>query len=179
MKHNTILRTKRLTMAALFAALTAVFAQIQITIGPIPLNLAVMGAFLAGLLLPPLWAAASMLVYLFMGLLGIPVFAGLMGGPAAVFGKTGGYALGYVFIALFTALAALPKKGIFTPLGMLAGLAACYTLGTAWFMLVTGTDLVQSLLWCVYPFVMPDLCKGVCACLLAKMLKPRMRQVLQ
>lgn len=97
--------TKDLVLTALFAALTAVLAQIQLPIGPVPFNLAVFGAFLAGMLLEPAWAAASMGVYMLLGAVGIPVFAGFMGGPAVLLGKTGGYVIGYIFIALATALA--------------------------------------------------------------------------
>ena len=97
--------TKDLVLTALFAALTAVLAQIQLPIGPVPFNLAVFGAFLAGMLLEPAWAAASMGVYMLLGAVGIPVFAGFMGGPAVLLGKTGGYVIGYIFIAMATALA--------------------------------------------------------------------------
>ena len=86
--------TKDLVLAALFAALTAVLAQIQLPIGPVPFNLAVFGAFLAGMLLAPAWAAASMGVYMLLGAVGIPVFAGFMGGPAVLLSKTGGYVIG-------------------------------------------------------------------------------------
>ena len=85
--------------AALLAALTAVLAQVQLPIGPVPFNLAVLGAFLAGMLLRPAWAACAMGVYMALGLIGIPVFAGFVGGPAVLAGKTGGYVLGYVCIA--------------------------------------------------------------------------------
>ena len=64
--------TKDLVLTALFAALTAVLAQIQLPIGPVPFNLAVFGAFLAGMLLEPAWAAASMGVYMLLGAVGIP-----------------------------------------------------------------------------------------------------------
>ena len=82
--------------AALLAALTAVLAQLQLPIGPVPFNLAVLGAFLAGMLLRPAWAVCSMCVYMALGVIGIPVFAGFLGGPAVLVGKTGGYVLGYV-----------------------------------------------------------------------------------
>lgn len=81
--------TKDLVLTALFAALTAVLAQIQLPIGPVPFNLAVFGAFLAGMLLEPAWAAASMGVYMLLGVVGIPVFAGFMGGPCGAFGQDG------------------------------------------------------------------------------------------
>ena len=161
--------TKDLVLTALFAALTAVLAQIQLPIGPVPFNLAVFGAFLAGMLLEPAWAAASMGVYMLLGAVGIPVFAGFMGGPAVLLGKTGGYVIGYIFIALATALA-VKRSGKLPVIGaaMLAGF------GTAWFMAVTGADLVSALGWCVLPFIVPDVCKGVLACVLGRLLAGRL-----
>ena len=146
--------TKDLVLTALFAALTAVLAQIQLPIGPVPFNLAVFGAFLAGMLLEPAWAAASMGVLL---------------------GKTGGYVIGYIFIALATALA-VKRSGKLPVIGaaMLAGLLICYGFGTAWFMAVTGADLVSALGWCVLPFIVPDVCKGVLACVLGRLLAGRL-----
>ena len=162
--------TKDLVLTALFAALTAVLAQIQLPIGPVPFNLAVFGAFLAGMLLEPAWAAASMGVYMLL-----PVFAGFMGGPAVLLGKTGGYVIGYIFIALATALA-VKRSGKLPVIGaaMLAGLLVCYGFGTAWFMAVTGADLVSALGWCVLPFIVPDVCKGVLACVLGRLLAGRL-----
>lgn len=167
--------TKDLVLTALFAALTAVLAQIQLPIGPVPFNLAVFGAFLAGMLLEPAWAAASMGVYMLLGAVGIPVFAGFMGGPAVLLGKTGGYVIGYIFIALATALA-VKRSGKLPVIGaaMLAGLLICYGFGTAWFMAVTGADLVSALGWCVLPFIVPDVCKGVLAWVLGRLLAGRL-----
>lgn len=164
-----------LCLTALFAALTAVLAQIQLPIGPVPFNLAVLGAFLTGMLLKPLWAACSMLVYLLLGLIGVPVFAGFVGGPAILFGKTGGYVLGYLLIALFTSLAVNRTQHIlWIALAMAAGLLACYTLGTLWFMTVTGSGLVESLGWCVLPFLVPDIAKGVLAFAAGRLLRGRL-----
>ncbi|MEG1070026.1 MAG: biotin transporter BioY [Ruthenibacterium sp.] len=170
-KYNT----KTLILIALFAALTAVLAQIQLPIGPVPFNLAVLGAFLAGMLLPPLAATLSMGVYMMLGIIGIPVFAGFMGGPAVLFGKTGGYVLGYLAIAFCTALA-MQKSGkiVVVACSMVFGLAVCYTLGTIWFMIFTGMGLVQSLTFCVIPFIIPDIVKGICAWLLGKTLQTRL-----
>lgn len=147
--------------AALLAALTAVLSQIQLSIGPVPFNLAVMGAFLAGMLLRPAWAACALLVYMALGAIGIPVFAGFAGGPAVLLGKTGGYVMGYVCIAWCTSMARGFGRWWFTAAGMALGLVLCYGLGTAWFMAVTGTGLGQSLVFCVWPFLLPDVAKGV------------------
>lgn len=174
MKHST---TKQLTLCALFAALTAVLSQIQLPIGPIPFNLAVFGAYLAGMLLTPIWAACSMCVYLAIGLIGAPVFAGFQGGPAVLFGKTGGYIIGYIAIALCTAIAMkyACKFWAIIP-AMIFGLLLCYTLGTAWFMTITGADFISSLGWCVIPFVVPDLGKAACAYALGMLLTKRLKK---
>ncbi len=173
MKNRTSLRPMVLT--AFFAALTAVLAQIQLPIGPVPFNLAVLGAFLAGMLLPPLWSAAAMGVYLALGACGIPVFAGFQGGPAALLGKTGGYAAGYLFIAGFTALAVKHSGRIpFVLAGMAAGLFVCYALGTVWFITVTGADVLSALGWCVFPFILPDAGKACAALLLGRAVNARL-----
>ena len=99
-----------------------------------------------------------------LGAVGIPVFAGFMGGPAVLLGKTGGYVIGYIFIALATALA-VKRSGKLPVIGaaMLAGLLIC-----------SGADLVSALGWCVLPFIVPDVCKGVLACVLGRLLAGRL-----
>ena len=169
-------QARNLVQAALLAAVTAVLSQIQITLGPVPFNLAVLGAYLAGMLMTPGWAVVSLTVYMALGLVGVPVFAGMMAGPAALFGKTGGYVIGYIAIAGVTAAARRLDKPVLTALGMAVGLLLCYGFGTAWFMVVTGTTLAQSLAWCVTPFVLPDVCKAACAYALGRLLQRRMAQ---
>ena len=166
--------TKNLVLAALFTALTAVLSQILLPIGPVPFNLALLAIFLTGMLLPPAWACISMGVYLLLGAVGVPVFAGLVGGPAILFGKTGGYILGYIFVAGLTALGARQKKPWITFVFMGIGLVLCYALGTVWFMVITGATFAQSLVWCVIPFIIPDLCKAAAAYFLGKTLQKRL-----
>ena len=167
-------QARNLVQAALLAAVTAVLSQIQLSIGPVPFNLAVLGAYLAGMLMTPGWALVSLTVYIMLGLVGGPVFAGMMAGPAVLFGQTGGYVIGYIAIAGVTAAARQWNKPAVTALGMAVGLILCYGFGTAWFMVVTGNSLAQSLAWCVTPFVLPDVCKAACAYALGRMLERRM-----
>ena len=174
MKSTQNTKTKQLVLSGLLAAFTAVLAQIVLPVGPVPFNLAVLGAYLAGMLLPPAAALGSMAVYCVLGAFGVPVFAGFAGGPAVLFGKTGGYILGYLFIALITSLVREKTSNpVFIGLAMLAGLLCCYTLGTAWFMTITGLDLGKSLVFCVYPFILPDFAKAVFAFALSKALQKR------
>ena len=173
--EHTVKKTRELVLASLMTAATAVLAQIMLPIGPVPLNLAVLGAYLAGCLLEPAWALASMAAYLLLGAFGLPVFAGLSGGPAVLAGPTGGYIVGYLLIALFTALAAKRGGTLLISAAMAAGLLACYALGTGWFMVVTGRGLAESLALCVLPFVIPDACKAAAALLLSRAVRARLR----
>ena len=108
------LRLRRMMLCALFTALTAVCSQIALPMPwGIPVNLALFAVYLAGVRLGPVWGAVSQLVYLGLAAVGVPVMAELSGGPAALFGRTGGYAIGYLAAALITgALAARRQTSI-------------------------------------------------------------------
>lgn len=162
-------------MAGMLAACTAVLAQIVIPIGPVPFNLAVFGAFLAGMLLSPGMAVLSMATYWLMAAIGLPVMAGLQGGLGAVLSPTGGYMAGYLLLAGCTALVAerpVPMRLA----GMALGLVLCYTLGTVWFICATGTALPAALAMCVLPFIPADVAKGIAAAWLAQTIKRRVLQ---
>ena len=168
-------RTKEFCMAGMLAACTAVLAQIVIPIGPVPFNLAVFGAFLAGMLLSPGMAVLSMATYWLMAAIGLPVMAGLQGGLGAVLSPTGGYMAGYLLLAGCTALVAerpMPMRLA----GMALGLVLCYTLGTVWFICATGTALPAALSMCVLPFIPADVAKGIAAAWLAQTIKRRVLQ---
>src|SRR5699024_3927763 len=107
MYTTTHRRIRRMILCALFAALTAVCSQIAIPMPrDVPVNLALLSVYLAGALLGPVWGTASQLVYLVLAAVGVPVLAGLGGGPAVLFGRTGGYVIGYLLAALLTGVLA-------------------------------------------------------------------------
>lgn len=169
--HTTVhRRIRRMILCALFAALTAVCSQIALpTPWGVPINLALFAVYLAGALLGPVWGTVSQLVYLGLAAVGVPVLAGLGGGPAALFGRTGGYVIGYLMAALLTG--ALAPRGAGTrrlAAAMAAGCIGCYALGTVWYMAITGIALWQSLLVCVLPFLPGDLVKIAGAVALAR-----------
>ena len=90
-------RLHKMVGCALFAALTAVCSQLAIPMPwGVPINLALFAVYMAGTMLGPVWGAASQLVYLLLAAVGVPVMAGMQGGPAVLLGKTGGYAIGYL-----------------------------------------------------------------------------------
>ena len=165
--------TLHLVMAALFAALTAVCSQIQIPLPMVPINLALFAVHLAGALLGAKWGALSITAYALLGVVGAPVFAGFSSGPAVLFGKTGGYILGYILCALLVGLLSrrigFNAKGLV--IAMVVGVAACYIFGTIWFMAITGMNLQLSLTYYVLPFLPGDAVKIALATFLALRLR--------
>ncbi len=121
--------------------------------------------------------------YLLLGAVGLPVFAGFKGGVGALLGVTGGYLVGFLFIVLFTGLAA-DRLGRTLPRllgGMVLGLALCYAFGTAWFVVVyaknTGpVSAAAALGWCVLPYLLPDAVKLTLAALLTGRLYPLLQK---
>ena len=176
---NRLNKTRDLILCALFAALTAVLSQIAIPIQPVPVNLATFSVFMAGAVLGAKRAAASQAVYVLLGAVGLPVFSSFSGGVGILFGPTGGYIFGYIAAAWLVGLLAARCKGklYWFALSMVGGLALCYLLGTAWFMVVTHTGLAQSLLLCVAPFLPGDAAKIVVAALLAPVLRKSLSRV--
>ena len=165
--------TRSLVLTALMAALTAICSQIQIPLPMIPINLALFAVHLSGALLGWKYGALSMVVYALLGVIGAPVFAGFGSGPAVLFGKTGGYILGYILCALI--VGALSRKFAFSfknlCLEMLLGVAVCYAFGTIWFMVLTGMNLATSMSYCVIPFLPGDAVKILLAAFLALRLR--------
>ena len=159
--------TIELIKVAMFASITAILSQIVLPIGPVPYNLGLLGALLAGMLCRPSTATLSMVAYILMGMIGLPVFAGFVGGIGVLLNSTGGYLLGYILTAFLTSLAR-NKKWYITVCAMVLGLLLCYAFGTMWFMIISKNSLIASLAYCVIPFVLPDVAKIICAFLLGK-----------
>lgn len=173
MKIHQKIKTKQLILCALFTALTAVCAQIIIPIPFVPISLALFAVHLTGALLGPKYGAFSMIAYALLGAVGAPVFAGLTSGLGILMGSNGGYILGYIFCALIVGLICKKWGNTFPKMcaSMALGVIVCYAFGTAWFMVITKNTLWQSLIYCVFPFLIGDVLKIVLAALLVKTLK--------
>ena len=172
------LDTGDLALIALFAAVMAVCSWITVP-AAVPFTLQTMGVFLAVGLLGGKRGTISVLVYLFLGAIGLPVFSGFAGGLGYMMGATGGYIIGFLFSALIMWFMekVFGRDMKILILSMVLGLILCYAFGTAWFMTVySGSngpiDLATALGWCVFPFIIPDAIKIAVACLLIRRLRP-------
>ena len=174
--------TRELTFTALMAVLIIICSWINIpTPWGISFTLQTFAVFFSLALLGGKGGTFSVLVYLLLGLVGLPVFSQFKGGVGALFGLTGGYILGFVLTALIYWLAELiPAKGaariVRNIAAMLVGLAACYVFGTLWFMHVYALDdkvisFKGALALCVVPYIAFDLVKLALAVLLGERLR--------
>lgn len=175
---KTALTARRLVLCALFAALCAVCSQIAIPLPLVPITLSLFAVHLAGALLGPKYGALSILVYVLLGLVGVPVYQGFTGGVGILFGPTGGYIFGYLPAAAAAGFAAQRAENSFWKLcaGMACGTLLCYLLGTLWFMASMHRGLWESLAACVLPFLPGDVVKIFLAGVLTLKLRPVMRR---
>ena len=162
------LTIRKMANIAVFAALIAVFSQISIPIGPVPINLALLAVFAAGGMLSVVEAVVAVLLFLGLGAAGLPVFAGFNAGLGALAGPTGGYLVGYLLAAFLAGIFCKERRSFWRyAAGMLLGLAACYTLGTAWFVISTKAKIWYALGVCVFPFLPGDAVKIALAAFLS------------
>ncbi|ASI98691.1 biotin transporter BioY [Thermococcus celer] len=162
------MNARDVAFAGLFAALTAVGAQISIPIGPVPVTLQVFFVLLSGLLLGARLGFLSQLAYVLTGALGIPVFANFHGGLAAIYGPTGGYILAFPLAALLAGYLSERYRSLTgMAIGSLVGIAVVYLLGWLRLGLFLGGDFHKAFLLGVAPFVPVDLVKAALAVLTA------------
>ena len=168
----------RISLTALFAALTAAGAFIAIPIGPVPIVLQNFFALLSGLILGPLLGSAAVGLYLIAGILNFPVFAGAAGGIARFAGPTGGYLPGYLLAALSAGIiAGKPRLSYTSPLPRIiaaaaVGLLVIYIPGLLWLKISGKLDWTKTLLAGFIPFLPGDVLKGIAAVIIA----PRLRR---
>lgn len=175
------LKTLDMVYISMFTVLIAICSWISIpTI--VPFTLQTFAIFCAVGFLGGKRGSMSVLLYILLGAIGLPVFSQFTGGIGMILGSTGGYIIGFLFLALTYWLITkiFGHKTIVNIVAMLAGLIVCYIFGTAWFMVVysqssDAVGLMTVLSWCVIPFIIPDLIKLAVAISLVKRLASHVR----
>lgn len=174
MKHMSL---RPLVLAAMFAVLTAVGAFLRIPAGISSISLQIFFTAMAGFLLGPAWGAASQSIYVALGLLGLPIFAG-GGGLGYIVQPTFGFLLGLIPMAWITGLLARQKNSSFFVAG-LVGLVFLYAIGLPWlWMALKGAwSAGETLLYGCLMFLPADFGKLLCAAWLAKRILPRISNI--
>ena len=175
MKNSKI---TKITFCGLMTALTVVMSQISVPMPfGVPVTLQTFAICLSGYFLGLKFGLASILCYVVLGVIGMPVFSGFKGGLSVLFGVTGGYITGFIFLAVLCGCSeffAFRKYGktVSVLLGI-AGLAVCHMCGIIQFSALTGSGIVNAFLTATLPFIPKD----IVSCLIAYALSARLSAI--
>ncbi len=175
-------RLKSMVFVALMAAFLCIFSPISIPLPLVPITLQTFGVFLVSALLGWKRGTVAVLIYLLLGLIGLPVFSGWTGGFSSFATPSSGYIIGFLFTALLTGflIDRFSRQFWMYPVAMAAGLAVCYLFGTIWFLVYmnvwmsTPYSFWEAVLICVLPFLVGDAVKIAAAAALSYPLRKQL-----
>lgn len=165
-------RTYNIIVTGLMAALIAVCSWIAVPFGAIPFTMQTFAVFMTAILTGPVNGTVAVVLYILIGIVGVPVFSAFQSGPGVVLGATGGFIVGFVFITLIGGFFCRKFRGntVFSVIGLLAGLLCCYVTGVMWYAYgyLDSADIGVVLSTTVLPYIVPDILKCVLAVIVAK-----------
>lgn len=163
---------------ALMAAIICVLSPFSIPLPSlVPISLATLALYFTAYVLGCVKGTISCLIYLLLGLIGIPVFSGFSSGPAKILGPTGGYLLGYIFVSLICGFVVERfENRIAQIIGFVIATAVLYAFGTAWFVFQQKTTWSAAIASCVLPFLFGDAIKIIIACIAGPEIRKRLEQ---
>lgn len=142
-----------MVLSSLFSALLVVCAWISVPVPPVSFTMQTFGVFLCLGVLGGKWGTVSILLYLLLGLAGLPVFSGFSSGAAVFAGPAAGFLWGFLGAGLVFWVLERVHKGA----AMAAGMAACYVCGCVWFSVYAGgAGFAAAVVTCVVPYLVPD-----------------------
>ncbi|MCI8358252.1 MAG: biotin transporter BioY [Lachnospiraceae bacterium] len=172
---RTKITTKEIVSVGMFAAVLAVLSQISIPMpSGVPITMQTFAVALTGVVLAWKLGTASMIVYILLGAVGVPVFAGFSGGAQVLVNYTGGFIWGFIVMTLLCGVGVQMKNkagGLFVGL---AGLAVCHLFGTMQFMLVMKMGIVESFLLASAPYLVKDIISVVLGFVIGGQLRQRL-----
>ena len=164
---NQKIKTKQMVLIALMTAVTCVLGPLSIPLpfSPVPISLTNFAIFLAIFVLGMKNGTISFIIYLLLGAVGVPVFSSFRGGFQVLAGPTGGYLIGFIFLALIMgfALDHFDRKLVPTIIGMIIGMAVCYAFGTVWLAKLLSLSFKEGLMMGVIPYLAGDVAKIILA----------------
>lgn len=170
----------RIALVGLMAAVICILSPwtIPLPVSPVPLSLATLAIYFTVYVLGAKLGTLSTLIYILLGFVGLPVFSGFSAGPAKLLGPTGGYIIGYLFMALICGffIDRFLNKIYMCFFGMVLGTAVLYAFGTAWLMYQGHLSLTAALTAAVIPFLPGDLVKIIIVMLLGPVIRKRLIQ---
>ena len=164
---NQKIKTKQMVLIALMTAVTCVLGPLSIPLpfSPVPISLTNFAIFLAIFVLGMKNGTISFIIYLLLGAFGVTVFSSFRGGLQVLAGPTGGYLIGFIFLALIMgfALDHFDRKLVPTIIGMIIGMVVCYAFGTVWLAKLLSLSFKEGLMMGVIPYLAGDVAKIIIA----------------
>ena len=175
-QKKTKTNVREMALIAVMAAVTCVLGPLSVPIGVVPISFTNLAVYLAIYVLGCKRGTISYIVYLLIGLVGVPVFSSFTGGVGKLFGPTGGYLSGFIFMALICGwfIDKFDCKLVPSFVGMVLGTIVCYVFGTVWLAYQAGMSFYAALAAGVLPFIIGDLVKMV----IAAVIGPQVRRQL-
>lgn len=159
-------RSMSIILSAFFAVLTGIGAFITIPIGPVPITMQTLFTYLAGAILGSKWGALSQVIYVILGLVGVPIFAGGRAGIGVLIGPTGGYLLGFIIGAYIIGKLIEFRQTlsfVWVLFSMVVGTLIIYVFGIMQLSLWLKISVEKAILIGVLPFIIGDLLKMILA----------------
>lgn len=175
-----LITTKQMTLTAVMTAVICVLGPwaLNLPFSPVPISLCSMAIYFVLYVLGLRLGTISVLLYILIGMVGVPVFSNFSGGVGKLFGPTGGYIIGYLFLALICGffIEKFSDKIPLHILGFVIGTLVLYLFGTVWLKLQLGLTFPAALMAGVIPYIPGDIIKLIIAMLLALPLKKRLKK---
>lgn len=179
-KTKSIFNVKQIALVGLMAAIICVLAPfaLPIPISPVAISLGTLAIYFVLTVLGLKLGTVSVIVYILLGLVGLPVFAGFTSGPGKLFGPTGGYIIGYLFMAPICGffIDRWGDKFLLSFLGMVLGTAVLYLFGSLWLAYQASYTLSQAFMAGVAPYIPGDLVKLILAMVLGCQVRKRLKR---
>lgn len=177
-KTNTKSSTYQIALIGIMAAITCILGPLSIPIpfSPVPISFTNLAIYFTVFILGWKRGSISYFIYLLIGLVGLPVFSGFSGGPGKLVGPTGGYLIGFMFMAIIGGffIEKFSGKVFMYVIGLILATAAAYFFGTAWLAYQAHLTFWQALMAGVIPYLIGDGIKIAIAVIVGPMLKKRL-----
>lgn len=174
-------KTLNLTIIALMTAITCILGPLSITIpiSPVPISFTNLAIYLTVMILGWKKGTISYFIYLLIGLVGVPVFSSFTSGPAKLLGPTGGYLIGFIFLAIISGffIEKFNGKILMYIVGMVTGTLVAYAFGTTWLAYQAHMNFAAAIMAGVIPYLPGDTAKILIAAAVGSEVRKRLIQV--
>ncbi len=175
------MKTRDMIMVAMFAALICIGAYIVIPLpfSPVPITLQTLFIMMAGLILPVELAGMTVVIYLLLGIVGLPVFSGGGSGIGILFGPTGGYLVGFLIgVMVISFMVNKFKSNVMVEFisTVIGGIIVVYAIGVIWLSAKTGMGIAKAFTVGAVPFLIGDFMKAIVATVVAVPIRQYLKQ---